>query len=82
MYGRYRTATFYCKREQKMHMWLPFLLKIKIYKRMTMMIFGEHLVLDTYARSFVFSIYFFLQRFISVVYKEGNILKAQFDCLR
>ena len=39
---------FYCQREQKMHMWLPFLLKIKIYKRMIMMIFTEHLVLRTY----------------------------------
>ena len=43
-----------------------------------MMIFREHLVLGTYARSFVFAIYFFLQCFISVLYKEGNILKARF----
>ena len=63
-------------------MWLPFLLKIKTYKRMMMMIFREHLVLGTYARSFVFAIYFFLQCFISVLYKEGNILKARFDRLR
>ena len=40
--------------------------------------FREHLVLGTYARSFVFAIYFFLQCFISVLYKEGNILKARF----
>ena len=59
MYGRYRTASFCGQREQKMHMWLPFLLKIKIYKRMMMMIFREHLVGGTYARSFVFAIYFF-----------------------
>ena len=80
--GRYQTGSFYCQREQKMHMWLPFLLKIKIYKRMMMMIFREHLVLGTYARSFVFAIYFFVQCFISVLYKEGNILKARFDRLR
>ena len=44
------------------------------------MIFREHLVLGlgTYARSFVFAIYFFLQCFISVLYKEANILKARF----
>ena len=42
------------------------------------MIFREHLVPGTYARSFVFAIYFFLQCFISVLYKEGNILKARF----
>ena len=79
MYGRYRTASFYCQREQKMHMWLPFcLLKIQIYKRMMMMIFMEHLVLGTYARSFVLANYFFLQCFISVLYKERNILKARF----
>ena len=77
MYGHDGTASFYCQREQKMHMWLPFLLKIKIYKRMMMMIFRKHLVLGTYARSFVFAIYFFLQCFISVLYKEGNILKAR-----
>ena len=40
-------------------MWLPFLLKIKTYKRMMMMIFREHLVLGTYAPSFEFAIYFF-----------------------
>ena len=66
----------------KMHMWLPLLLKIKIYKRMMMMIFREYLVLATYARSFVFAIYFFLQCFISVLYREENILKARFDRLR
>ena len=49
MYGRDGTAS----------MWLPFLLKIKIYKRMMMMIFREHLVLNTYARSFVFAINLF-----------------------
>ena len=70
------------QREQKMHMWLPFLLKIKIYKRIMMMIFKEHLVLGTYARSFVFAIYFFLQCLISVLRKEGNISKARFDRLR
>ena len=42
-----------------MHMWLPFLLKIKIYKRMMMMIFREHWVLSMYALSFVFGIFFF-----------------------
>ena len=47
-----------------------------------MTIFREHLVLGTYARSFAFAIYFFLQCFISVLYKEGNILKARFDRLR
>ena len=31
--------------------------------------------------SFVFAKYFFLQCFISVLYKEGNILKALFDRL-
>ena len=82
MYGRYQTASFYCQREQKMHMWLPFLLPINIYKRMMMMIFREHLVLGTYARSFVFAIYFFLYCLISVLYREGNILKARFDRLR
>ena len=59
MYGRYRTASFYCQREQKMHMWLPFLLKIKIYKRVMMMIFREHLVLGTYARSLCLRFIFF-----------------------
>ena len=43
-----------------MHMWLPFLLKIKIYKRMMMMIFREHWVLSMYALSFVFGIFFSL----------------------
>ena len=43
------------------------------------MLFREHLVFGTYARSFVFAIFFFfLQCFISVLYKEGNILKARF----
>ena len=42
------------------------------------MISREHLVLGTYARSFVFAIYIFLQCFILVLYKEGNILKARF----
>ena len=73
---------FLLQREQKIHMWLPFLLKIKIYKRIMMMIFREHLVLGTYARSFVLANYFFLQCFISVLCKEGNVSKARFDHLR
>ena len=75
IYGRYETGSFYCQREQKIHIWLPFLLKIKIYKRMMMMIFRDNWVLSMYALSFVFGI-FFLRCFLSVLYKDGNILKA------
>ena len=46
------------------------------------MIFRNHLVRGTYARSFLFAIYFFLQCFISVLYQGGNILKVRFDRLR
>ena len=77
MYGRYRTASFYCQWEQKVHMWLPFLLKIKIYKRMMMMIFTEHLVLRTYVFLCLGFIFFFNVSFRYFIRRK--YLKARFD---
>ena len=77
MYGHYRTESFYCQREQKMHMWLPFLLKIKIYKRMMMMIFTEHLVLRTYVFLCLGFIFFFNVSFRYFIRRK--YLKARFD---
>ena len=57
-------------------MWLPFLLKIKTYKRMMMMIFREHLVLGTYAPSFVFAIYFFFNVYFGTLYRRKHFKSA------
>ena len=61
----------------KMHMWLPFLLKIKIYKRMMMMIFTEHLVLRTYVFLCLGFIFFFNVSFRYFIRRK--YLKARFD---